>query len=91
MTSEAVEAASGIATGSAAAIALLVKCLEQSVNISHGLYAQTLNDHLSEKDTARNQMPYLVLESVLSFLEDDDRNPEGRPHLRLIRGGLSDQ
>lgn len=84
------EVASGVLVGSAAAIALLVKCLESAESLPLGEYADVLKDHVAVKDKARKQIPYLLFQSVLSFLEDSRPNPDGRPHLQLIEGGLSE-
>ncbi len=84
------EVASGVLVGSSAAIALLVKCLESAGGLQPGVYADVLKDHVAGKDRAKKQIPYLLFRSVLSFLEDSRPNPDGRPHLQLIQGGLSE-
>ena len=84
------EVASGVLLGSSAAIALLVKCLESAGSLQTGEYADVLKSNVAAKDQAKTQIPYLLFQSVLSFLEDSRPDPDGRPHLRLIEGGLSE-
>lgn len=94
MSSDAVHAASMAATGNAAALALLVKCLEQTGTLPAGAYAAVLRDNLEEAKAAANQGPFIVFQSLLNFLTSDvgaNAAPmppkRAAPDLRVITGG----
>jgi hypothetical protein len=93
MSSDAVHAASMAATGNAAALALLVKCLEQTGTLRAGAYAAVLRDNLEEAKAAANQGPFIVFQSLLNFLTEAEAKaapmPPKRaaPDLRVITGG----